>query len=61
MLGPYLARPRRHSSSNVFLNKFGLIRVGLEVVLAIHFLFGCSWTLYRAQGPLFDLRILPLQ
>ena len=29
-MGPYLARPRRHSSSDVFLNKFGLIRVGLE-------------------------------
>ena len=43
-----------------FLNKFGLIRVGLEVVLATHFLLGCSWTLYRAQGPLFDLGILPL-
>ena len=31
MLGPYLARPMRHSSLDVFLNKFGLIRVGLEV------------------------------
>ena len=42
------------------LNKFGLIRVGLEVFLALHFLLDCGWTLHGAQGPLFDLGILPL-
>ena len=31
MVGPYLVRPRRHSFSDVFLNKFGLIRLGLGV------------------------------
>ena len=61
MLGPYLVRPRRHSSSEIFLNKFGLIRVGLEVFLAPHFLLDRGWTLYGAQGPLLDLGILPLQ
>ena len=46
---------------DLFLNKFGLIRVGPEVLLAPHFLLGRGWTLYGAQGPLFDLGILPLQ
>ena len=61
MVGPYLARPRRHSSSDHFLDKFGLMRVGPEVLLATHFLLGRGWTLYGAQGPLFYLGILPLQ
>ena len=56
----YLARPRRHSSSNCLLNKFGPIRVGPEALLVPHFLLERGWTLYGAQGPLFDLGVLPL-
>ena len=60
MFEPYLARPRSHSSSDRLLNKFGPIRVGPEAFLVPHFLLRRGWTLYGAQGPLFDLGILLL-
>ena len=49
MSEPYLARPRRHSSSNRLLNKFGPIRIGPGALFGSH-TFSSDWVeLYR--GP----------